>query len=77
MELIEKQKTFSVMADALFGGVVMPAELQSPAPGLVMRPLETSDLDKGFVALLAQACATASAVAGLSSSCLYAAQSAA
>ena len=41
----------------LFDGASIPAELQSPAAGLVMRPLETSDLEKGFVVLLAQACA--------------------
>ena len=42
---------------ALFDGASIPADLQSPAAGLVMRPLETSDLEKGFVVLLAQACA--------------------
>ena len=64
------------MADALFGGVAMSGELQSPAPGLVMRPLETSDLDKGFVALLAQARRSRSRRLVEFCSCLYAAQSA-
>ena len=32
----------------------LPEELRAPAPDLIMRPLEVTDLDKGFIPLLGQ-----------------------
>ena len=42
------------MSDGFFPLALLPEHMREPAAGLVMRPLEGSDLDKGFVALLGQ-----------------------
>jgi len=41
-------------SDGFFPLALLPEHMREPAAGLVMRPLEGSDLDKGFVALLGQ-----------------------
>ena len=38
----------------LFAKPELPKELREPAAGLIMRPLQTSDNDKGFLLLLSQ-----------------------
>ena len=40
--------------DAIFREPLLPQELAAPAHGLVMRPLQTSDVDKGYLELLSQ-----------------------
>ena len=40
--------------DAIFREPLLPQELAAPAHGLLMRPLQTSDVDKGYLELLSQ-----------------------
>ena len=42
--------------DAIFREPLLPQELAAPAHGLLMRPLQTSDVDKGYLELLSQVC---------------------